>query len=201
MRIFTKAGCVELSETALLDCTEYPTDRRKRDMLESKRLKVTFALNFLKESLKEYDRIDKKNAPKADFKKENRLVPMEEYESSAREEVETFSKIAEMDKINSSLVDIKSEKARINALIEQITPYQNLDAPFSELKDTGSTSVFVGTMPENRVAELQEKLPELSEANFYDANGVRCVVVVCHNDVKKEVADLLGNAEFSRCPF
>ena len=201
LRIFTKAGCVELSETALLDCTEYPTDRKKRDMLESKRLKVTFALNFLKESLKEYDRIDKKNAPKADFKKENRLVPMEEYESSAREEVETFSKIAEMDKINSQLVDIKSEKARINALIEQIYPYKNLDVAFSALKDTKTTSVFVGIMPENRIAELQEKLPEKTEIHLFDGNGTKCVVVFCHNDDKKTVSDLLGNAEFSRCPF
>lgn len=201
LRIFTKAGCVELSETPLLDCTEYPSDRQKRDMLESKRLKVTFALNFLKESLKAYDRIDKKNELKADFKKENRLVPIEEYESTARDEVESFSKIAELEKINSALVDVKSEKARTTALIEQLLPYKSLDAPFSALKDTEQSLVFVGVLPENRLAELQEKLPELSELSVYEGSGVKCVVILCHKSVKKEVSDLIGNVEFSRCPF
>ncbi|MBR1746698.1 MAG: V-type ATP synthase subunit I [Clostridia bacterium] len=201
MRIFTKAGCVELSETPLLDCTEYPTDREKRDAIESKRLKVTFAINFLKECLKEYDRIDKKGAPKGDFKKENRLVPLEEYESAAREEIETFSKIAELEKINASLIDIKSERARINALLEQLAPYRALDVPFSALKDTACTSVFVGVIPDNRAEELQNNLPEKSLMTLFDGNGVKCIVVVCHNDEKKLTVDALTNAEFSRCPF
>lgn len=200
MRLFVKAGCVELSETPLLESTAYPTDLSKRDTLESKRLKVSFALNFLKESLKEETLIDKKNAPKASFKKDNRLVPLEEYESTAREEVEIFSRIAEMEKINSRMVDIKGEKSRYQSLKEQLLPYAELDVPFADLKDTATCSVFVGTVGEN-AEEALTKLTEKAVLKTYGMDKSKCIVLVAHTSVKKEVSDVLSDAEFVRCPF
>ena len=153
MRIFLKSGCVELTETPLCELTNYPVDVAKRETLESKRLKVSFALTFLKETLKEEARLEK-DPPKANFKKENRLVAVEEYETVAREEVEIFSEIAGMEKINARLLDIKGEKSRVLAYKEQLHVYHDVEIPFSVIKDSETAFMVAGTVPETKVAFL-----------------------------------------------
>lgn len=200
MRIFLKSGCVELTETPLCELTNYPVDVAKRETLESKRLKVSFALTFLKETLKEEARLEK-DPPKANFKKENRLVAVEEYETVAREEVEIFSEIAGMEKINARLLDIKGEKSRVLAYKEQLHVYHDVEIPFSLIKDSETAFMVAGTVPETKVAFLQEKLPELCEAVFYDGDKLRPVVICGHKEAKSETDSLLASSDFVRCPF
>jgi len=204
LRIFTKMGCVEVSVTPLLDNTVYPPDREKRQTLESKRLKTSFALTFIKESVGEVVRADKKNAkkvPKANLKKENRLVSFDEYYAAASEEVEIFADISEMEKLNAELVDIKSEKTRLAALKEQLVVYDKLEIPFSEIKDTETTVVIVGTLPDSRVAELREKLPDLTDMTVYPGDKASCVAFCAAKEKEKELLSVLSEADFIRCPF
>lgn len=223
LRVFTKAGCVEVTTTPLVADTDYPTDREKRSTLESKRLKVSFALTFMKESFNQIARITKKNSkhkaseylefigengriekkdiPNITFKKENRLVSFEEYYDVAKDEVEIFAKISELEKLNSRILDIKSEKARLTALAEQLEVYENLEIPFSEIKDTETCLVFAGTVPNNRVGELQEKLPERVEMTSYPGDKSTCVVFCAHKGVEKELNAILADFDFIRNSF
>lgn len=201
LKIFTRFGCVEISAPELLDATEYPHDSSKREGLESKRLKTSFALTFLREMTKEMGRIDKDKAPKMDLKRINRLVSFDEYDATARDEVEIFSKISEMEVINSRVVDIKSERARLAALKEQLAPYLPLEAPFSELTDTASCAVIVGTVNATKLDALKEALPECCELAVYDGDKSVCAAVVCHKEVKGEVLNALTAADFVRCGF
>lgn len=201
MKIFMKSGCVELSETPLFDMTEYPTDTAKRDNLESKKLKVGFAITFLKETLKAIKQIDKDNKLKANFKKENRLIPLSEYETVARDEMEIFSRIAGMEKINSRQVDIKSERARITAVIEQLSVYKSMDLKFTEIKDTATCKAVAGTVSENKLNYVQENLPEHAEMTVYGGDKLKCVSVVYHKDCEKEALSCLAGGDFIRCSF
>lgn len=201
LRLFTKAGCVEITETPLFAETAYPTDKEKRNTLESKRLKASFALTFLRESLKDAARIDKKNTPKANFKKENRLVETEQYDEAAKDEIELFAKIGEMEELNARLVDIKSEQARLSAVKEQLVPFNGLEIPFSEIKDTKTCFVIVGTLPVNNVNLLTEKLPEAAEASVYGGDKVSLVAICAHKDTEKELTSLLAEVDFIRCTF
>lgn len=201
LKIFMKAGCVELGETALIESTDYPDNTEKRETMESKRLKVSFALTFLREMLKEMGRIDKDNTPKANFKKENRLVPMDEFDATARDEVEIFSKIAAMEKINSRLVDIKSERARLNAVTEQLRVYLPLEIPFSEIKDTESCKFLVGTVPVNKLSVLEGNLPEQAELTAYTGDKLVCVSVLAHKTVADAALATLAMADFISCSY
>lgn len=201
LRLFVKAGCVEPVEAKLIDDTEYPADAAKRDALEGKSLKVSFALTFLKEAVREFALIDKKNVPEADFKRENRLVAPEEYDFAAKEEVEIFSKISRLEDINSRLIDIKSEKARFAALREQLAVYAPLKVPFSLLKDTGTTAVFAGAFPAAKKDALMSEKPELGEIFVFEGDKLLPVVAFCHKSEKEKLLSILSSCDFVGCPF
>lgn len=200
LRLFVRAGCVEISETPLLDNTNYPTDKAKRNALESKRLKASFALTFLRETLKEAARFDKK-PPKAGFKKENRLVPLDEYDETAKDEIEIFAAISEMERLNARIIDIKTECAKLEAKKQQFLPYKDLEMPLSELHDTDTCSVYVGTIPKNNADLLTEKTADLAEIAFYGGDRDILVAVCCHRSADKETVAALAESDFVKAPF
>ncbi len=197
-KIFMSKGCVELVESTALCHKE--VDVKNKSVLESKHLRISFALTFLKEIAKEYQKIDDKNAVKINLKKENRLIPLDEYEETAKEETELFSIIAEMEKINAELVDIKSAKARNNALIEQLSVYAPLEIPFSEIKDSLYTFMLAGTVPLNKVESLKQQAEDFV-LYAYPGDKMACVLIVGHKDKKGEILNILAASEFVRSSF
>lgn len=162
LRIFIKLGCVELikSEENILVT---PADKERREEMENKKFRAVFCMSFLREMSKEIVRFDKKEAPKIDLKKENRLVPLEEYEEVCNNTEEIFAKIDEMESINNRIVDLRSEKTRLTALKEQILPYRNLKLDMSKVKDSAYTSVFCGLIPADKKERIKTTLKELVE--------------------------------------
>lgn len=212
MKIFLKSGYVEISTTNLLDLTCYPDRKDHKEEVENKLLKLSFAINFLKDTLikqktidkkakKEEIRQDKEDLPKISFKRENKLVSLEEFEETAKDEIELFSCIYEIEKINSSLIDIKSEKARHNALIEQLTPYKDVDIKFSEIKDTLHTTNFLGYIPTTRAEIVSEKLSDKVDFSIFDGEKYRAIFIVCHNEDEVFVKSILNENEFTKCNF
>lgn len=201
LRIFLKSGCVEVVKTQEFDHTQYVNDDSKRANIQSKLLKVSFALTFLRERSKEMAKYEPKNTPKVNMKKENRLVDIDEYYNIVREEVEIFSKISEMEKLNGVFVDIKTEKSRLNALREQLLVYRDLEIPFSEIKDSNNTAMLVGTVPAAAVQEIADKLPEDAELTGYDGDKLNCIVIICHKKCLGEIINLLSGHDFIKCGF
>jgi len=200
LKIFLSRGCVELIDSSSLCPKEVVADSKNKYMLESKLLRISFALTFLKEVAKDYQKIDEDNKVKINLKKENRLVSLDEYESSAKDETELFSKIGEMEKINADLVDIKSAKARNSAIIEQLQVYVPLEIPFSEIKDSRYSFMLAGTVPLNKVEYLKEQATEFV-LYTYPGEKQACILVIGHMDKKAEVLNLLTTAEFVRTSF
>lgn len=212
MRIFLKSGFVEISASNLLDLTSYPDIKEHKEEVESRLLKLSFAINFLKDTLIKQKNTDKKarkdeitpgkeELPKISFKRENKLVSLEEFEETAKDEVELFSRISEIEKINSALIDIKSEKARHNALIEQLTPYKYVDVKFSEIKDTLNSTALLGFIPTSRVEVVSSKLAEKADFSVFEGEKYQAIFIVCHKDNEAFVKSVLNENEFTKCNF
>lgn len=201
LKLFLKSGAVEVSKTEEFDSATYRDDTDKRRFLESKLLRITFALEFIKERGKEMLALDKNNMPKLNFKRENRLVSIEEYENVSYEEIEIEAKIKDMELINANLVDYKSEKARLLALKDQFLVYKGLEVPFSSIADTKNTTMVVGTMPTPKVEEFSKNLPTQASFTSYHGDKLTCVVVIFHNLIKEEVLTHLVSYDFVKCSF
>lgn len=200
LKAFIKSGCVETVKTEQLDNTLYKIDENQREEIESKLIKINFALTFLREIANEAKRKDK-SISAVNLKKENELVQLDNYEAIAKDEYELFSSITDLEKINSAFVDIKSEKQRINAQIEQLKVYQPLEIKFSEIKDTNSSLMFVGTIVAQKAEQLAESLQEKACVKIYPGEKLSTVVVISHIDQAETVKAALLSNDFVACPF
>ncbi|MBR1624588.1 MAG: hypothetical protein IJ676_02480, partial [Clostridia bacterium] len=160
LRIFIKLGCVEMIASKD-NVSVTSADVVRRDKMESVKFRAAFAINFLKEYSKEIIRYDKKLAPKVNLKKENRLVSLEEYEEVCNNTEELFAKIDEMESINNRVVDLKSERTRLQSQAEQLLPYKDLDLDMSKVADGDYYSVFCGLLPMARTEEFKKALADL----------------------------------------
>lgn len=199
LRIFIKNGCMEFVRTKKADQADVPDYSDRIARLESKQFKIAFALSFLKETVKTINLTkEKKDRILVDLKKENRLVPYEEYSDVAKDEMEILAKISDMEQINTRLTDIKSEKIRLESALEQLRVYLPIAIPFGMIKDTEKTFSVIGTMPAERTEELKNKLPAFAEAEIAVTDKTAAVLVIAHKDCKEEVASLLSSCDFVR---
>ncbi len=200
LKIFMSKGCVELTEGKEICHNSFVSDKKHKAVLESKLLRIGFALTFLREMARDYAIIDEKSKVKVSLKRENRLVSLDEYEETAKDEMELFSKINELERINSNLVDIKTNKARNIALIEQLSVYEPLEVPFSEIKDTKYTFMLAGIIPNNKVKYFEENTAEFV-TKCYEGDKYACVLVIGHKDSKADALNVLTSCEFMRASF
>lgn len=197
LRIFLKKGCVELLKSSEVKATS--TDKETKHKAESKLFRTVFAINFLKETAKAIAVSDKKNAPKVDLKKENRLITLEEYEEVSDNTEELFSKIDELEIINNRLTDIRNEKTRLVALKEQLTPFSGLSIPFSKAKETGKTAVYIGTIPKTKRENFTSEFPNDSVYEIINGEKNDAVAVICYIEDKEKLTTHLATCEFIRC--
>lgn len=200
LKIFMGKGCVELTDSREIGAADCAGEKQNKNLMESKLLRISFALSFLKEMAKDYGKINEDSKVAVNLKRENRLVSIDEYENTAKDIVELCAQIAELEKINGNLVDIKSAKARNSALIEQLAVYEALEIPFSEIKDSKYTFMLAGTIPINKVENFKEKTTELI-VSVYPSDKLACVLVLGHNDKKAEALAILAGCEFVRTNF
>ena len=203
LRIFIKNGCMEFVHTSKAEQTDISDYSDRIAKLESKQFKIAFALSFLRETAKVVNlSVDnKKDKIVVDLKKENRLISYEEYADIAKDEMELLAKIADMEQINTRLTDIKSEKTRIEATIEQLRVYRDVAIPFGMIKDTEKTFSVIGTMPAERTEELKTKLPSFAEAEVSVSDKTAAVLIIAHKDCKEEVTTLLSSCDFVRASY
>ena len=203
LRIFIKNGCMEFvrSKKAEEENTQEYSDRIAR--IESKQYKIAFALSFLKETVKAINltKDSKKDKLTLDLKKENRLVPYEEYLEVAKDEMEFMARIADMEQINTRLTDIKSELTRIDSAISQLLIYKDIAIPFGMVQDTKKTFCVLGTIPAERKEELISKLPQEAEIETAVSDKVAAILLIAHIDRKEEISSLLSACEFARASF
>lgn len=199
LKALIKTGCVETVKTQELEDTVYRDETARRDETESKLLKISFALSFLKEMVNEAKRTDKKIS--INLKKENKLISLENYEDTAKEEYELLHTIGELEGINASLVDLKSRRQRIFALKEQLEPYAQLELKFSDIKDTQNTVMLVGTLPTEKAAQFAKDNEENLFIKLYCADKFSLALIICHREQAEGVRTALATMDFVKCPF
>ena len=201
LKLFVKSGAVEVTRTEEIEHTAFRQETARREEHEAKLLRLTFAIGFLKEMVKEHRLFDKENTPKLNFKKENRLVELDEYYDAVKDEVEIFAVISEMENINSELVAIKSERARLQARKEQILPYAEMPLKFSELKNTAHTVVYAGLVPAEKADALVAECAPYAETALYPSAKQSAFVAVAHSDNARELESVLAGYDFVSCSY
>lgn len=201
LRSFVSAGCVETVKTCELDGTQYRQDEKLREQLESKLVKLSFALSFLKEMGREYAFIDKENAKKINLKKENELISIENFEGITNDEYDIFQAVSVLEEINGKLIDIKSEKQRILSQLEQLAPYKDFEIKFSDIKDTKYAALTAGVMPVEKAEDFASQYGERLVIKTYPSDKNASVIIICHVSDAEEIRSTLNTFDFVRCTF
>lgn len=199
LRALMKTGCVETVKTEEIDNTCYKKYATQREEIESKLLKISFALTFLKEMSNEAKRRDK-SVPSVNLKKENTLITLENYEDIAKEEYEIYNNISNLETINNTFIDLKSEKQRIMVMKEQLYVYEPLEIKFSEIRDTANTTMLVGVMPSQKAEQFRNDYEGNCYIKIYPGEKVNLVVIVCHKEEEGNLKSVLATLDFAKCP-
>ena len=199
LRIFIKSGCVECLKSD--DIQETDRDRQVRAALEEKKFRFSFAMNFLKENAKDYAVYDKKANGKINLKKENVLIPLEQYEEIYNNDVDLQSKIDDIFSINKKIADLRAEKLKIHANREQLKPYLGLNVVLGSEKDTKYMKVWVGTIPAERYLELVKALPDDCVIEKSESNKIYSIYLISYIDNGENIEKILGENEFVKNSF
>lgn len=206
LRIFLNMGCVEIVRSENMMISDYASDEERRNLIENKRMKVVFALNFVKEMTKqlaqfEKEKSQKEKSQKLNFKKENRLISLDEYYSTPKHEMEIYSDISEMEKINNDIVDIRGDTVRNNALIEQLAVYKDVPLTFSSIKNSKYTVMQLGTVPMTNAENVKRDLKDIAVFDVYESDKLCTFVIICHLDNLDQTNAVLSGNEFVKANF
>lgn len=198
----SQVGPLTYNGEKLTDKQEVSFSERNDEMLSDESFdNKKFGIEAVRKYFKKKNEENPYALPKVSFKKENRLVKLEEYEEYAKDEIEIFATISDMEEINSFLVDIKSEKAREKGKIEQYLPYEGADIKFSDVKDTKYTVSFLGLVPSAKAVAFKESAEKLSFVQEFEGKQLKPFFVMCHVDKQEELKLVLSEFEFARCTF
>ncbi|MCR4660675.1 MAG: V-type ATP synthase subunit I [Clostridia bacterium] len=203
LRILLKSGNAEMISNEEVVITDSEKERKAK--VEAKKFRINFAINFIKETIKNANAIKKHNKEKdtikANFKKENKLISLEEYENISSNDIELMTRIDEMEKINNEIVDLKSEKMRWGSLKDQLLPYQGLSIPFSKVKSDDYLYMAIGVCDAKNADNLISNLPQESFYERSDSNNTVALVIGTHISNKEELEKLLLANEFVKSSF
>lgn len=203
---------VEIVATKNIDNTERLDNAQTKEQLNEKLSRISAAFDFLKTQRKLAVRREKEeknleNGYKYVAIKEpkfNSIARMSysDFSVIAMREMEIMSAVSDLEDISTRVNELNAKKLKIYSENEQLSIYDDLNAPFSELKDTGHTSVFVGAVPIQRRNELKE-LAE-SENNYIEIfEGAKYVpfVAVTLKEYADELSSALQELDYVRCSF
>lgn len=197
LRIFLKSGAVELVKSENVTVTN--ADREKRERTEERKARAAFFLAFMKEAAKELARYDKKQAPKIDLKKENRLISLEEYEDVVGSAEDLNVKIDELETINNKITDLRSEKTKLNGLKDQLNLYKNLSFDMKDRKGTCTCDVLCGLIQTAKKSVFDEKIAPECVTEIAVGDKTSAVAIVTHKSKKDEIKTALVECEFTPC--
>jgi len=115
--------------------------------------------------------------------------------------VDKAKRIIELSKI---IAENKADVFRLQTQIEILTPWVNLDIPLN-FKGTKQTTGFIGTLPKPwTLEEIYEKLADYMPLDVDIISSTKeqtCVFVLCTNDNKDKVYEILRGLEFTLPPL
>ncbi len=207
MRVLARLGTAHVTNTADIDGAITPTDIAHREEVSRKLSRINFAFTFLNDIKKAETKFNKdqqkskvKELPFS-LSKANKMISYDELTNVVKDEYDIFANIATMEAINSEMIELKGELARLHNSFQQVSDYAGLDIPFNEIKDTARITMLVGLIPQNRLDALLAELPEGTILQKYPNDKTYMVAIIAPIEEKQELLKKLTACEFSRCPY
>jgi len=202
LRQLVKLGVVETVRSKRLERTSYhdnPTGEAKYNSLLSK---LSFVFTFFKErnqyALKKQIEIP---VP-LNLTRINRLLDPEELELAGKNEYDLLQNVAEIEELNSQLVDNIARASRLASRKEQLLFYKDLDIKFSEIKDNKYSCLRVGSLSAKGAEKLAEKssFPGILITRGTSGRAL-LTAAIFHKDNEQAAVNALAQADFMPCPF
>jgi len=105
----------------------------------------------------------------------------------------------ELDQLSNKISSLQNEAIGLRAQAETLAPWEALDIPLEDLKDTAETSCFVGYVPVEQLDALQKDMAGLlAESTILgDAQEGKAVVVVVYDSATEKVKHFLKEHDFT----
>ncbi|TAH72141.1 MAG: V-type ATP synthase subunit I [Anaerolineaceae bacterium] len=127
-------------------------------------------------------------------------LPVEEYDSFKEKYKPTVNMAKRIIELSKIIAENKAEVFRLQTQIEILTPWVNLDIPLN-FKGTKFTRGFIGTLPKPwTLEEIYEKLAQYMPLDVDIISTTKeqtCIFVLCTNDKKDKVYEVLRGMEFT----
>lgn len=134
-------------------------------------------------------------------RKELAVEAYDSFKEKYKPTVDNAKRIIELSKI---IAESKAEVLRLQAQIEILTPWINLDIPLN-FKGTKNTTVFIGSLPKPWTLEgIYEQLAQYMplDVDIISSSKVQtCIFVICPNSNKDKVYEILRAMDFTLPSF
>ncbi|MBZ9608604.1 V-type ATP synthase subunit I [Clostridium estertheticum] len=192
---FENIQFVNLQESAEEDLQSLVKDSENEEVshLEGEQAKVKFALDLLMKHS------EKEGALKSLIKGKSSL-DYEELETLAKKSnyKENYQKLKDRD---NNLIQMKSEKAKINSEIGSLTPWISLDASFKDLKSLNSSIFLMGSLPKAFKdafrEEFESKIPCSYLEVISDGKNAINVIALVYKEYEDKASEILKHYSFN----
>jgi len=169
------------------------SENEKVSYLEGEQAKVKFALELL------LKHTEKQGAIKSLVKGKS-ILNYGQLESLAKKSNynENYKKLKEKDDY---LLQMKSERSKINSEIEVLTPWISLDAPFEDFKTLNSTIFLMGSLPKAFKDTFREKFESEIPYSYLEiiseVKEVMNVILIIYKGYEDKAKEILKHYNFS----
>ena len=197
LRALQDAGIVQIldAERALvtIEWPELMVEARRHRELEESIGRLAKAIGFLKPY-----------APKGQTSLFAPLIEVDhEMYSTVTAAPDSLRLLDEAESISGQMEKLAAEVESSKGLLEKLMPWETLSIPVEDLHTLSSSATFVGLVPDQHLAQAQEKLSELGAAieKVAAGNRVEAWIIVALNDSASDVQKALRLFEFEAASF
>ena len=106
---------------------------------------------------------------------------------------------AELDQLSNKVSSLRNEAIGLRSQAEALAPWEKLDIPLQDLKDTAQTACFVGYVPPEEMAVLSKEMSELLvDTNILgDAAEGKAFLVIAYKSAAEKVKHFLKEHDFT----
>ncbi len=196
LNVLHKTGSVELRATEEIADTFRLPENTVKSEFTLKHDRVVKAIDFISSVL-----VKDKDSDKEFIK--NFFVSYDEFMSISSKEKEVIKTVEDVENYTKILADNKSLKIKYQNLLNQLLPYSGIDEKFSFFQDTKEVQVFMGTVKNDGLYALKEKIKDFSFTDAFELSKkeLSVILVVSANEESLEVSKILGECGFNKCPF
>lgn len=206
---FSRTKKVQLINIDKLEFTDKNSDLITKQQLSEKMSQINGCLDFISFTARlRNNQLKASNSKERIDIKTNRRnveVKFDDFISSDRSEFNLFSKIIDRAKVNQDRLSIiPSEISTLNAIIDSMMLFIDLDVKFTQLADTQHTKVVYGLIDisnESQLSELQSNCPQASLQLVSSSKTSSGIVAICSSEDYDQMIQELSKFSFVACNF